>query len=218
MRLSLTNRVHGVLVEGDLVLLDVAADAYYCLPAGDQSMALDGRRLDVTPDLLAQALCEAGLAAPLNAVAEPSPPVVPASPSRTARAIIEADPARAWRPVRWRHLSALLRAGLIARRAHQRAFVKRLDPRGVEPKPLSAALLADLAIYRRLSPWAPFDGVCLFRSEMLRAYLRCLGHDATWVFGVRTWPFRAHCWLQIGDVALDDEAERLAAYHPILAV
>ncbi len=218
MRLSLTDQVHGALVDGDLVLLDVAADAYYCLPAGDQSLALEGRRLDVTPDLLAQALCEAGLAAPPDAVAEPSAPIAPTSPSRTARAILETDPVLARPPARWRHLSALVRAGLTARRAQSRAFVERLDPRAAAPKPLSAALLGDLAIYRRLSPWAPFDGLCLFRSEMLRAYLRCLGHDATWVFGVRTWPFSAHCWLQIGDVALDDEAERLAAYHPILAV
>jgi hypothetical protein len=28
----------------------------------------------------------------------------------------------------------------------------------------------------------------------------------------------AHCWLQVGDMALDDDLERLAAYHPILAV
>ncbi len=218
MRLSLTDQVHGVLVEGDLVLLDVAADAYYCLPAGDQSLVLEGRRLDVTPDLLAQALCEAGLAAPLDALADPPSPMGADWPTRTARAIIEADPAIARRPARWRHLSALIRAGLTARRAQRRVFAERLQPRASAIEPLSLTLLADLAIYRRLWPWAPFDGVCLFRSEMLRTYLRCLGHDATWVFAVRTWPFSAHCWLQVGDVALDDEAERLAAYHPILAV
>jgi hypothetical protein len=36
------------------------------------------------------------------------------------------------------------------------------------------------------------------------------------VFGVRTWPFHAHCWLQCDDVVLDDQADRVAAYAPIL--
>jgi hypothetical protein len=48
--------------------------------------------------------------------------------------------------------------------------------------------------------------------------LRILGFDADWIIGVRTWPFMAHCWLQVGAVALDDDVERLAAYTPILAV
>ena len=41
---------------------------------------------------------------------------------------------------------------------------------------------------------------------------------AVWVFGVRTWPFSAHCWLQIGDAVLDDDPERVGIYPPILAV
>ena len=79
-------------------------------------------------------------------------------------------------------------------------------------------MLADVAIWRRLAPWLPMDGVCLFRSGMLLAFLRALGPRPTWVFGVRTWPFQAHCWLQVEDIALDDEAERLCAYAPVLAV
>ena len=55
-------------------------------------------------------------------------------------------------------------------------------------------------------------------QRMLAAFLRSLGHRPTWVFGVRTWPFQAHCWLQVEDIALDDEAERLCAFAPILGV
>ncbi|WP_312062938.1 lasso peptide biosynthesis B2 protein [Brevundimonas sp.] len=44
------------------------------------------------------------------------------------------------------------------------------------------------------------------------------GRGATWVFGVRTWPFSAHCWLQVGDVLLDDDLDRVALYTPIMAV
>ena len=74
------------------------------------------------------------------------------------------------------------------------------------------------AVFARLRPWSPVGGACLKRSYQLLAYLRRLGLDAEWVIGVRAWPFMAHCWLQSGPVALDDDVERLVAYTPILAV
>ena len=55
-------------------------------------------------------------------------------------------------------------------------------------------------------------------AEGLRAALRRHGHDARWVFGVRTWPFRAHCWLQRGEVVLDDDLETLVPLTPILVI
>ena len=55
-------------------------------------------------------------------------------------------------------------------------------------------------------------------SCVLLRFLQRSGLDARWVFVVRTWPFAAHCWLQLEDTVLDDMVERLAAYEPILAV
>jgi hypothetical protein len=36
------------------------------------------------------------------------------------------------------------------------------------------------------------------------------------VIGVKLNPFAAHCWLQVGDVVLNDLPERVAAFTPIL--
>lgn len=225
MRLFLADHVHGAVVEGDLVLLDVAADAYFCLPAGDHTLTLDGRMLDATPDALGVSLYEAGLAKPMvagpkgaQAHAGEHQAVRLTPPRRTARAWLDAEPQLARAPMGWRHLVALARAAVSAHRAEHRAFAVRLADLGAPDPSLTPALLRDLAIFRRLSPWLPLDGACLFRSQMLRAYLAALGHGVSWRFGVRTWPFRAHCWLQVEDLALDDEAERLAAFHPIMAV
>ena len=77
-------------------------------------------------------------------------------------------------------------------------------------------LLDAAAAFARARPWMPIGGECLVRSFLMLTYLRRLGFDADWVIGVRTWPFRAHCWLQAGDVALDDDAERLVAYTPMV--
>ena len=43
------------------------------------------------------------------------------------------------------------------------------------------------------------------------------GIATQWLFGVRTWPFAAHCWLQIGNLVVGDRLERVRFYTPILA-
>lgn len=212
MRLWLSQDVQGVMIDEDIVFLDIASNAYFCLPDVGAVLALEGRALRVSADGLAEDLLAAGLA-----TATPSPlptPTVP-SPARTARAVLEAQgPPRRPTPRHWRQA---LVAGLASRAAERRSFAARLPPPKAAPAaPATPALLDDLAAYRALQPWLPFDGACLFRSQMLRAYLRALGHRVDWIFGVRTWPFGAHCWLQAGDLVLDDEAERLVAYHPIM--
>lgn len=212
MSLCLADHVHGVTIEGDLVLLDANSDAYFCLPnVPDVSIASDGR-LSGAPRTLAASLVEAGLAVaspPRRAGRDPIGVV------RTARHLIgftRQGPSPS-SPRRWR---AILEAVITARRGRGRPFLDLVRSPRPRADMLSQALLDDLSAYRRLTPWLPIDGACLFRSHMLRSYLRALGHDADWVFGVSVWPFRAHCWLQVGDVALDDEAERLAGYRPIL--
>jgi hypothetical protein len=70
----------------------------------------------------------------------------------------------------------------------------------------------------RAYPWLPLQGVCVFRSFMLMRLLSRAGIcSPRWVFGVRTWPFHAHCWVQDGDIVLTDHAESLLRYTPIFA-
>jgi hypothetical protein len=74
------------------------------------------------------------------------------------------------------------------------------------------------ALFTRWAPWIPFQGACLYRAFFLLNFLRREGLGAHWVFGVRTWPFGAHCWLQAGDLVLDDDLDRVRRYTPILVV
>lgn len=83
---------------------------------------------------------------------------------------------------------------------------------------LTAALANQVQAFRKILPWSPFQGVCFYRSFFLLAFLRRRGFDAAWVFGVRTWPFEAHCWLQVDDVVLDDRLDHVRTFTPILAV
>jgi len=212
----LSPRVHGVAIGQDLVLLDVEADAYFCLvDAGSCVEVGSGGAVDVSDETVRQSLVEAGLID--RGPPRPAPALAPAR-----REVEAAAPAK----VDAETLVRLLRAAWTARRhLRSRSFgellawaaARRTDPAPLVPAP-SPALLAEAARFAALRVWAPFDGACLARSYMALRYLRLCGHDAWWVIGVRTWPFSAHCWLQAGDVVLDDTAARVMPYRPILVV
>lgn len=220
-RLFLAGHVHAVGVNGDLVFLDVENDAYLCLPEGEQEAPLDSslRILSTTNTLLAQDLLAAGLVGT----------AAPAQDMEDARL----DP-RGWEaPVasalrdhydapRWRdgaQIGVAVADLLVAYRG--RTFKEIVDAARVSrarPPALSKQLVETVDAFHRWAPFAPTSAKCLLRAFMLLRLLRRRGHDAFWVFGVRTWPFHAHCWLQCEGLVLDDEPDRIRAFTPIMVV
>jgi hypothetical protein len=60
---------------------------------------------------------------------------------------------------------------------------------------------------------------CLFDSLVLSDYLQRFGVLSSCVFGVRTLPFGAHCWVQIEKSLLTEtSAEYVANFSPILVI
>ena len=59
---------------------------------------------------------------------------------------------------------------------------------------------------------------CLPRSIALALCLTARKCRAHVVLGVKLGPFAAHCWAQSGDEVLNDSAEEVARYTPILVV
>jgi len=210
---SLCAHVRAVDVDEDLVLLDIARDAYLCLPgAGAVWRPWHGRgaRVDAA-EPLARALLEAGLAE--TAGTDPPPPPDPTLP---ARRIAPAAGVR----LRWRDGLVLLLAWLDLQRGYRgRSFAEILAYARARPRAATNSDPGELArlceAFHRLAVWLPLSDKCLERSFVLLRFLQRSGADARWRFGVRLWPFGAHCWLQAGDTALDDWPERLAAYTPI---
>lgn len=72
--------------------------------------------------------------------------------------------------------------------------------------------------FSALRPLFPRDYLCLFDSLALVLYLAKHGTGGDWVFAVREEPFDAHCWVQAGSVVLNDFADRVAMYTPIMAL
>jgi hypothetical protein len=214
---ALAQAVHAAIQGDDLVLLDVAADAYFCLPGGALGLDLDPLRGTLTsedPDVVG-ILSAVGLLSPTHSAPSRLRRAPPPLPTGSALSVLTPPPA-------WFDAATALRGVVdVALHYRGRSFSDVLRAASQTPRAGSGRTGDLLELVGRFHAWAPYAPVsakCLLRSFMLLRLLRRAGHDVQWVFGVATWPFRAHCWLQVGDVVLDDSVESLAAYQPILVV
>jgi hypothetical protein len=57
---------------------------------------------------------------------------------------------------------------------------------------------------------------CLYDSLALIEFLALHGLYPDWVFGVRTRPFAAHCWVQQHDVVFNDTVDHATGFSPIM--
>lgn len=206
--------IHVARLGQDIVLLDVGCGEYLCLADAAEAFDLPAAG---PPRILDAELAQEAAALGLLGAGAPRPVSWPAAP----RADLPTDTGRALGP---RDLVDGLAAFVaLLRDYHGRAFphlvaYAQRTRATAAPDRLTPALAGQVHAFRRLLPWAPFQGVCLYRSFFLLAFLRRRGLDARWVFGVRTWPFEAHCWLQAGDVVLDDTLDHVRPFTPIFAV
>ncbi len=57
---------------------------------------------------------------------------------------------------------------------------------------------------------------CLFDSFALIEFLSSYDIYPNWVFGVKMSPFAAHCWVQQGDLLLNDSLDHINLFSPIM--
>lgn len=75
-----------------------------------------------------------------------------------------------------------------------------------------------MAAFKDLRSLYPRPYLCLFDSLALLEFLASYRSFPRIVFGIVADPFQAHCWLQEGDVLLNDDLERVGKYKPIVSV
>jgi hypothetical protein len=79
--------------------------------------------------------------------------------------------------------------------------------------------LGDLvATFHRLRPLYARKYLCLYDSLALVEFLAHYHYFPHWVFGVKTEPFGAHCWVQEGNSVLNDTVEFVQGYTPIMDI
>jgi hypothetical protein len=73
--------------------------------------------------------------------------------------------------------------------------------------------------FLHLRPWLYTSrDACLLDSLTLVNFLAGYGVFPQWIFGVKTDPFYAHCWVQQGDFVFNDTADYVRGFTPILVV
>lgn len=211
--LVLSPHVHAAVIGADVVLLDVQRDEYFCLRDGVRALGLAGdlRALDPPDVATAEALRVDGLAVrgsskgpPARGCEAPDQDLPPGPAARLHARDLAALGGAIWDYLA--HYRGRSFADVLAYAA--RGATTRAQPEAIR--------LA--RVFAKAAPWLPLPRQCLVRSFVLLRFLQRSGADAQWVLGVRTWPFAAHCWLQSGRTALDDCADRLSVYQPILVV
>ncbi|HTX04332.1 MAG TPA: lasso peptide biosynthesis B2 protein [Steroidobacteraceae bacterium] len=160
-------------------------------------------------------------------------PAVPVTIARPERALVEFDfdvRPRAGGAHLWRFARSCLRAQLSLKLSPMQSIVQTVRERKARAGGPAAmdgrwqgASTADLrllvAAFTRLRPlFYTLRSACLLDSLTLLHFLGADGICPDWVFGVKTEPFDAHCWVQQGEVLFNDVPDRVRQYSPILVV
>lgn len=202
-------------VDGRILMLDLRRDRYLELDPGSASVLRRWRQgnADLEADPGFSQLVERGMLVPAESYQAPrwTETKVPAH-SLLGRTSTHGAPWAAVPEVAatlWSTRRRLRRKGLEA--AVNEVRRRKAAAAAGDPLPY----LARFRAARRLVPLAPN---CLVDSLSLSALLCSRGVRCDLVFGVKLEPFAAHCWLQNDDAVLNDAADSVSTFTPILVV
>ncbi|CAD0306534.1 lasso peptide biosynthesis B2 protein [Xanthomonas hortorum] len=206
-----------------LVFLDVGNDRYFRLPSAQEHSLLAYLAQDPVSEPEIDGLVERGLLVQgSQASAGPQPSVMP-----VARSAME-TPIPARRPQLF-ELFEVLMLVLSTRLALKRTPLSKILgslSAGAQRKRAQQSSVARLeqqlidaaSVFRHARVWVPVEMRCLLDSVALARFLRRRQLDARIVFGVALDPFTAHCWVQAGDLVLNDTVGNVHAHTPIRVV
>jgi len=82
----------------------------------------------------------------------------------------------------------------------------------------SSELMHALVAFERIRPWLyTARGSCLFDCLVLTVYLQLNSLRASVVLGVKTSPFAAHAWVVFDSMILNEDADVVRRYTPLVA-
>lgn len=184
------------------------------------SEAHDGQSSDA--ERLAEDLLEAGILCPYRCGSLTAHPIAPPA-TRDFTSLSKPLSSPRVRGQWVGALAALASADYALRHAPLWRIVRRVS---AHPPQYGAAYPPELLTtawtlaerFRAIRPWFPRDYLCLFDSLALTLFLRRRGIFTSWIFAVREDPFAAHCWVQYGDLVLNEYLDRARVYTPIMTV
>lgn len=212
-------------VDGHLIFLDLTQDRYFRLTHNlESAIRISLAHESVSAPLYAE-LVSKGIRADATYL-EACAPVIVERPSHSA---IEQTPAYAsqlslgtivevmaivcWMrlQLRIRKLKSIINDAIAYKIPNSEA--QEASPDASERSVLDASWQFTCA--RR---YAPIEPTCLLDSLALLQFLSRRGFPASLVFAVTPEPFAAHCWVQSGDIVLNETLSDANAHTPIRAI
>lgn len=203
-----------------LIFLDVGHDRYFRLPPRLEHAFITYLEGDAASDIAAlverQILTDAAPRSSHSAAAAVPMPVRSAieryAPPRRPRILttleVLAIVGTARRQMKQRPLKDVLAALTVARRRTQSQPAEDDEARLIEA----------IDEFQRARPYVPIEPVCLLDSIALTRFLAQRGLYVHIVFGVAAEPFSAHCWVQAGDMVLNDTVGHATSYTQIRVI
>lgn len=207
MPLTTTSNVRAANVGKDLIFLNLADDSYLCLQGADAEdviLALRGGVHDPSNPIICEVI-DAGLLREVDdhipSILDREWPIDGMPPRGSTLASLALIP------------SVVL--GLIHYQLRRQALLRR--PIRIAPKTKldDAEVVRLVQRFLQLRILLPRSGRCFVQSWLLLRILRKRGVAAEWIFGVRTYPFEAHCWVEWQGRVLNDWADHVRWYEPI---
>mgnify|MGYP003945544373 CR=1 FL=1 len=214
-------------VDGHMIFLDIARDRYFRL-TGHREKAM--RRFQANEDI-APMLLEDLATAGILVEAPDGVYVATASIQRPSRSAIERPPAIGDRRL---NMTAIFEVMAIVWSTRRQLKLRPLktnldeasayrDRKCVLRKVAESAALEDNLIHANWQfayarRYAPIEPICLLDSLSLLRFLARRGMPTNIVFGVTSEPFAAHCWVQAGDIVLNETLSEANAHTPIRSV
>lgn len=219
----LSSEVSYCSIDGELVLLDVNKDRYFRLPRPlEQALVAHQQGNDIDPTAIAALVDRKILVTRRGANLPNRKPVEVAKRSAMEMplqrsSIRPRDLAEVSWTV-WRVHRSLKAAPLASVLSHASAI--RPAPHLRTPSEVceEGALLDAAARFRRTRLYVPIEMRCLLDSVSLACFLSRRQFDPCVVFGVALDPFSAHCWVQVGDLVLNDSLGNVHAHTVIRVV
>jgi hypothetical protein len=117
---------------------------------------------------------------------------------------------------------ALVRSTRIQLRTKPIEILLRRMLASARDAPIAAASRDEMIVHTRrflsARKLVPVQQNCLLDSLSLLRWLGPRRNAAALLFGVKLDPFAAHCWIQSGDLILNDRVEAIAAFSPVRVI
>lgn len=220
------NDLSYCVVDGHAVFLDIATDRYFRLPDRLEQAFLDYTGAsDRSPRTVAM-LAERNILVPgpEEDSEDPAPRVeaplrsaleMPAACDSSAIAAFPEVLATTWRCRR--RIRTWRLARVVGETVRDRARLGA--PRAAMPHGFrEQRLLQAVGAFHRARRFVPIDTICLLDSLSLSMFLSRRHLHARIVLGVTGEPFSAHCWVQAGDIVLNDTVGNAMAYTVIKVI